>query len=598
MVVIYQKTKEEEIKELINSDVLTKGELLRPQLYKIEEKNKPLLKKRKKQLNKMKLKKTRFADDKLNPVFVDFLNKYEDRIKEFQSDAEQKISVNDVLSGLARIYEKVRTAVEYKGENVIRRNAIERILKRLIWENKNFRPGSNYEDISLSLMKELIWAKYLPNNFFPESKLTVLQNIIEKYIFIIERLETLPEFQTAGKIKSWLISIASSEIEDTIDPSNRELFINFMKDWFFQNYVWNDTEINEIDKDLQVYIAIHKSFTKSDDPIVRYHLLKRLIPNWDRIDENDLRLFVKDFHSYFEKIEEQLNFPARFKLYRKISSFSPAFEILRQLIRSYESDLTKFKNEPKKIQRDIVNICQDNYKSINKRVKTGILRSIIYVFITKVVFAILIEVPYEIIRFGEMRYLPLTINITFPPLMMFLVGLSIKTPGEANTEILNQKISNIIYENKNRVRSHFSLSSKSKSKFYYMFSLLYSSLFIGAFYFISKLLLSLNFTVFGIIIFFFFLSLILLFAFRIKYQANFLKVENEKENIFSHIFSYLTLPFVNLGFYLSRGLSQINFFTVLLDFLIEAPFKNTIELFEDWLSYMRERRKDVIELPE
>jgi len=77
-----------------------------------------------------------------------------------------------------------------------------------------------------------------------------------------------------------------------------------------------------------------------------------------------------------------------------------------------------------------------------------------------------------------------------------------------------------------------------------------------------------------------------------------LKVEGEREGFFSHLASYLTLPFLNLGFLLSKGLSKINFFTIILDFLIEVPLKNIIEIFEEWTSFLREKKEEVVEIPE
>ncbi|KKQ87347.1 MAG: hypothetical protein UT10_C0007G0005 [Candidatus Woesebacteria bacterium GW2011_GWB1_38_8b] len=115
---------------------------------------------------------------------------------------------------------------------------------------------------------------------------------------------------------------------------------------------------------------------------------------------------------------------------------------------------------------------------------------------------------------------------------------------------------------------------------------------------ISSLLFKIGYSLIGVMVFFFFLSLVLLFAFRVRYYAQSLKVEVEKEGILGHLFSYLSLPFLNLGFILSRGLAQINVFTVLLDLLIEAPLKNMIELFEEWIGFIREKRQEVIEVPE
>ena len=44
------------------------------------------------------------------------------------------IRVSETLGAIAYLYERIRNIVEYKNEQVLRRNAIERILKRLLWE--------------------------------------------------------------------------------------------------------------------------------------------------------------------------------------------------------------------------------------------------------------------------------------------------------------------------------------------------------------------------------------------------------------------------------------------------------------------------------
>jgi hypothetical protein len=62
--------------------------------------------------------------------------------------------------------------------------------------------------------------------------------------------------------------------------------------------------------------------------------------------------------------------------------------------------------------------------------------------------------------------------------------------------------------------------------------------------------------------------------------------------------NYLMLPFLNAGFFLSKGLAKINFFSVFLDFIIEAPLKSIIEVFEEWTSFMREKKEEVVEMPE
>jgi hypothetical protein len=80
------------------------------------------------------------------------------------------IKVSQVLGPLAFFYERVRNALDYKGEHLVRRNAIERILRRQIWERKSYDPA----DLAGTLIKELIWARYLKNDSVPKRKLKVI----------------------------------------------------------------------------------------------------------------------------------------------------------------------------------------------------------------------------------------------------------------------------------------------------------------------------------------------------------------------------------------------------------------------------------------
>ena len=53
-----------------------------------------------------------------------------------------------------------------------------------------------------------------------------------------------------------------------------------------------------------------------------------------------------------------------------------------------------------------------------------------------------------------------------------------------------------------------------------------------------------------------------------------------------------------MGVYLSKGIAKLNFLTILLDFLIEAPLKIIVEVIEEWTSFIREKREEVVEVPE
>ena len=468
-----------------------------------------------------------------------------------------------------------------------------------MWEKESLRPNIDTANIAETLTKELIWAKYLPNGAILKSKVFDLLNVLNKYLYILENVGELPKGLRVSGYRNWVWGIASAEIEDLLDPSNRDLYIKLMFDWFMAYFEWQNPDISEEEKRLQIYLAIHRAYTKSDDSIMRYHLLLQEIPNWNNAALEDVGFFLNNFSAIFINIEDKLKFPGWLTLYRRVQKHVAAFEIFRDIAVNKKRNLRKLLLNEKRLETKVKKVCVAKYKLISKKVRTGIIRSIIYIFITKVLLALLIEVPYEVIRLGDVRYIPLMINILVPPTLMWIIGFSIKTPGTKNTHVLIARLDSIVYKPKNQNKQKFSTSRPATSTtLLKIFGLFYIGVFFLVFGGLTYLLWQINFTIVGILIFFFFLSVVMLFAFRIRFNSNQLKVDADDEGFVGHIINYLTLPFLNLGFYLSRGLAKINFFTIIFDFIIEAPLKTVLEIIEEWTSFIRQKKEEVVEMPE
>jgi hypothetical protein len=303
----------------------------------------------------------------LSPYMENFLDNYEFRLKTSSPYGGATMRVSEVLGGLARLYERIRTTVEYKGEHVIRRNAIERILKRLIWEQGSVRDGVDENKVAESLSRELIWARYLPNNYVPKSKVDVLREIISKYTYFLKNLDSIPSGISPSSVRTWIWGVASSEIEDVLDPSHRELYVGLMYDWFISRYKWMDTEISEHNKDIQIYLSVHRAFTKSDEPIMRYHLLLKEVPNWKNANAETINNFILNFPKLFNEIESHLNYKNRFSLYRRVQKHAASFEIFRELANKEGLGLRKILSDPKTFEDKIREICNVKYSEIGKK---------------------------------------------------------------------------------------------------------------------------------------------------------------------------------------------------------------------------------------
>ena len=335
----------------------------------------------------------KFEDNKLSIIIQKFLALYELKVDRKKQYIDAPIQVSEVLGKLAHLYEKVRTTIEYKGEHVLRRNAIERMLKRLVWEQEGLKTNLNSKKIAETLLRELIWARYLPNNTVPSSFIDDTALVVDKYIYLLENISLLPSKSSPAVVRSWIWGVASSEIEDLLDPSNRELYVQLMFDWFNNYFHWSDDNLKEHEKEIQIYLAIHRALPKSDEPIMRFHLLLHEFPNWRNAEQSDIDKFIKRFPFLFSEIEGHLHYPGRMVLYRKLQKHAGAFEIFKTVAEKEKENLRVTLKSEKKLESVIRKVCDIKYKDIKRKVNTGIVRSIIYIFITKVVLAMFIEVP-------------------------------------------------------------------------------------------------------------------------------------------------------------------------------------------------------------
>src|SRR3989344_7799952 len=86
-----------------------------------------------------------------------------ERVSRPPDEDEPRITVDDIISKLARLYERMRTTMDYQEDHLLRRFAIERnIRRRIVLET--LKPK-----VAQSLIEELIRSGYLPNDSLPES---------------------------------------------------------------------------------------------------------------------------------------------------------------------------------------------------------------------------------------------------------------------------------------------------------------------------------------------------------------------------------------------------------------------------------------------
>ena len=116
------------------------------------------------------------------PGVQKLIGEYDGWRKQFEfREEEEVISVDEVAARVASFYEKLREIVDWRGEHLLRKTAIERILKRRLTVQKV------HEDFAENFLAELVRGGHFPNNRISFDQVDEIQAVIQKYVFIAER---------------------------------------------------------------------------------------------------------------------------------------------------------------------------------------------------------------------------------------------------------------------------------------------------------------------------------------------------------------------------------------------------------------------------
>lgn len=511
--------------------------------------------------------------------------------RDYNETDGEKIKVHQVSSKIAFLYERIRNAVDYKDEHLLRKNAIERILRRRLTTEKNEL------NVAKFLIFELIRAKYLPENKIPEERTYEVKEIVEKYTLLINKI---PEKFEGKEINSeyffnWIVGVAACEIEEKIVPYKREsAIIEFAKYVIDRKSKTPEKIISAEDRKIQIHIAVLRNLTKSDISLIRYRLLQVKYREWFFAPSEELIIkLAKNINRVVDDIEKQINNPLRESFSRFVRKKMAFFTILEDVVYKDPKNISKVFSHHFHIEDAIKEACVKKYKEAKTKLRRAAIRSIIYIFITKMIFALIIELPFDKYIIGHINYFALGMNLLVPPLLMLIIILTIKIPSKKNTELIVAGIKEMIYDK--HLNQPFTIKGTLSRGLFFskMFRFFYALIFLVSFGLIILVLRKFNFNIVSIGLFLFFLSVVSYFGIRIRQGARELVVLKQKEGIISFAADLFSIPILKMGQWLSTKLSNINVFVFILDFIIETPFKTFVEIFEEWIYYIKEEREKI-----
>jgi len=325
-------------------------------------------------------------------------------------------------------------------------------------------------------------------------------------------------------------------------------------------------------------------------------LFKYFNSKWSSPTDADIEEIAKNITPLRQAIDKQSAHPLSKQINKVVNRYNVFLTILVDIITDDPVGVyNTIKSDPAKFPELIKKAFNKKYKNRKSKLWRAAIRSIVYIFLTKSIFVILLEVPATQWLGQKIEPLSLAINVAFPPFLLFLVVFFTRISSDQNTKKIIEGVEEVAFKEKQRKEPILLRRPvKRRNVVSFIFNLFYTITFFITFGSVVWILRQINFNWISVIIFLFFLAFVSFFAIRIRKTTKEFLVVEPRENIVTFFVDFFSIPIIAVGKWLSQKFSRINVFVFFLDFIIEAPFKVFVEIAEQWTRYVRERKEDIV----
>lgn len=502
------------------------------------------------------------------------------------ADGDEVIEVSAPVSTAAVVYEKIRNTLEYQEEHLLRRNAIARFFQRHLG-------ADNLAATADDVLRELVWAKYLPNKTVPTQFAGKIAAVVAKYDVLLKAAERAGERREY--LTRWVLDALATEVEHTIAPPlHDEGIVSYMYEEMRERIEWDPAyKMSDEERDLRVFIAAHRSLLKSNLSTLGYRLLALYYPDWGgpgnpaRTEE-----VAANLPTIVDMIEAELSHPMTERLTRLFRRRAGIFRVVGDVIAHDPHHFATLLDEPDELDRQVRHALHDRVAHFRTRLRRTVVRAVLFLFITKMFLALLLELPYDLLVAHDTPRYPLIINIFFPPFFLALLSLTVNIPEHKNEDDYVAAVRALVVGADHEVLN-IRIKREKRTTWTTIFNIVYVALFVVVYGLIASFLAKFGFHWLSIVLFLFFLSLVTFFGIRIRNSAKDVVASEARSGFFGTAFDVFMLPIVKAGSWLTVKVAKLNVFIFFFDFMIEAPFKVAIRVIESWLAFIREKKEEI-----
>lgn len=489
---------------------------------------------------------------------------------------EEVIHVSPALKRVAFAYERFRNTLEPDEEDILRRKAIHRVLERRLGEDRSASVAAE------QVLQELMRANYIE---------PVTRRFAEHIAMRLTRTKAIMDHLDPA-LHRWFLHLTAVTIDRDLYPRTRaEALVQLMFTDTVDRVQWVDDLVVADERPTQLYMASHRALFEADDYEITYHYFINTFPAWNasNFSDQDSVAIAQRLPDFYAHIQKALGHSARDRLSRLLRAPAVPYRITRDVVSNPEA-----LKDPAALKAATTAAVAERTRRIRARMNKRAWHSILFLLFTKTILALLIEVPYEVLFLPYLHIGALAANIAFHPLLLFFLATTVRLPGANNTDRIVEEVHKVVTGDSPmstiiiRQPRHYGAATWS------FFALLYAVLFLFLFWGLFTVLDLLQFSLIATFMFVMFLGLVSFLAIRIRRSVSAVRLIPARESALGSVISFVSLPVLEFGRWLAVQISQLNVALFFMDRILEAPFKILIDIVEEWFTFVRERKEEIV----
>lgn len=477
----------------------------------------------------------------------------------------KKVHVTGAGRVLTYAYEQLRNAAEYAEDHLLQ-YAIKRFYKRIFIARDEELIKSSGEE----LIVELTMAGYLQNDSITTET--------------IKQIDKLASGYYGAQIKfgrdTWALEVLSVEVEQLLAVNlKKDIFSQFVYEYFLK-VIKPKRALGRMVPNFEIilFVAVYRTLFKFDDAAVRSVILRR----YQQKPESG------NFRQTNEMVDKVLSSKYLDKLCRIVNRQSAPFRILWRLV-DRDQDVNQIFSSRENFLSIFKKQIDNEYEQVETKINKGIVKSVVFLIITKFLIGIAIEIPYDFAVRGAISWLPLTINLLFPPIFMILLRFTLQLPSSANEQNLIDTVDNLLYGDDQSI----AISKQPRAGLGTKFNIMYVAFSIFVFGGVAAWLYSIGFEWLHLIVFYVFLSAASFLGFRLSRLIRDIEVGEGQQSGIALLRDFFYLPFVVVGRWMSEKYAQVNIVALILDVAIELPLKSILHLVRQWGIFIANKKDEI-----